>query len=192
MLSLKSVVYCTFKSHLSLFQMHLKSSESSCEKCYCIWQPRFYNINKDFHRFKGVNVFFSNWKYVPHRCHSLGSPVADPDKDLTGSSLFWKWSQENTWREWRSETEKGRKPIKSCYKWVSAQATGFLPAGSPRERIVPTDRQGHRNINLPTPHPSLIEVGIQGFFLILHMTPPCSSSWKKALQQRVADKQWTL
>ena len=22
-------------------------------------------------------MFFSNWKYVLHRCHSLGSPVAD-------------------------------------------------------------------------------------------------------------------
>ena len=78
MLSLKSVVYCTVKAHLKLDQMHLKSSKSLCEQCYCIWQPRVYNINKDFHGFKGVNVIF-----IIERMFLIGvivwvPPVADP------------------------------------------------------------------------------------------------------------------
>ena len=93
--------------------------------------------------------------------------------------------------EWISETKKGRKPIK-CVLSRKLLLCNWIPSLRVilGDRIIPADRQGHWGIYLPTPHPSLFEGWIQGFWHVLHMSPVSSRRQKKALQQRAAGKQW--
>ena len=73
-------MFCIHIAHLSFDQMHLKSSD-------VLDNPRFTVLLVIIFMGTRERTYFS---VVRRTVLSLGSPVADPDKDLTGSSLFWK------------------------------------------------------------------------------------------------------
>lgn len=97
----------------------------------------------------------------------------------------------NICRKWRSETENDIKSIKSVLirKLLFGLLASFLQ-GHPGRQNCSNWQAKHWGVYLPTLHPSLFEGWIQGFWLILRMSPLCSHRQKKALQQRAAGKQW--
>ena len=117
----------------------------------------------------------------------FGFPSSRPwDKDLSGSgsSLFWEWSQENTFRELKSDIQKGRKSIKSVLtsKLQLVLLDSFLLGHHGRGNCF-NWRARHLGIYPPPPHRAVVEGWIQGFWLILHIAPMCLTS-------RELPKQW--
>ena len=105
-------------------------------------------------------------------------------KWLSSSSLFWERSQENTFREWKSDIQKGRKSIKSVLtsKLQLELLDSFLLGHHGRENCFKWQAR-HWGIYPPSPHRAVVEGWIQGFWLVLHMAPTCSTS-------RELPKQW--